>query len=199
VVQDGVTRKDIEILAEKRVEPNNNLVSSVIFDVQLPPGTHTLIGGYRGDDKHAPSETASLAVKVAAKVRISPADIVTMNYVIGEPAPPSVRFTATDQNTNQPVAANWAVKSLTPATAVWSAMSPAANSTMSLLSVIPSALDKLGPGYYESRVESTRVDAGTTTTCDITTRVMARNFDALPSARECHNGSFPPPDNLDVR
>jgi uncharacterized repeat protein (TIGR02543 family) len=61
---------------------------------------------------------------------------------------------------------------------------------MSILSVIPSALDKLGPGYYESRVESTRLDAGTTTTCDITTRVMAPNFDALPSAVNVTTGVF---------
>jgi hypothetical protein len=106
VVQDGATRKDIEILAEKPLEPNNHLVSSVAFDVQLPPGTHTLIGGYRGDDKHAPSETSPIAVKVAAALRISPAEAVTMNYVIGEPAPPSVRFEALDQTTNRPVASN---------------------------------------------------------------------------------------------
>jgi hypothetical protein len=190
VVQDGATRKDIEILAEKPLEPNNHLVSSVAFDVQLPPGTHTLIGGYRGDDKHAPSETSPIAVKVAAALRISPAEAVTMNYVIGEPAPPSVRFEALDQTTNRPVASNWAVKSLAPATGVWTAMSPAVNSSMSLMSVIPAALDKLGPGYYESRVDVTRPDAGTTTTRDVTTRVMAPNFDALPAAVNVTTGVF---------
>jgi hypothetical protein len=104
--------------------------------------------------------------------------------------PPSVRFEAIDQTTNQPVASNWAVNGLAPATGVWNAMAPTTNSSMSLLSVLPAALDKLGPGYYESRVDSTRADAGTTATRDVTTRMMTPNFDALPAAVNITTGVF---------